>query len=511
MPVSALAGGGPRPDPCAIVIFGASGDLTARKLIPALWNLFQDGRLPDGFSIIGLARTPKTSEQFRDEMRKAVAEHSRTGEPQADQWSEFAAGLFYLQGQYDRPETYQQLIELLREQCCRRGSCGNQLFYLSTPPSGYDEIIRQLGQAGLAAQGPGSVAGGWSRIMVEKPFGRDLASAKRLNAELRREFEEEQIYRIDHYLGKETIQNLLVFRFANGIFEPIWNRRYVDHVQISVAEKLGVEGRGASYEEAGALRDMIQNHLMQMMCLVAMEPPTRLDHRAIGNEKVKVLEAIRPITDGDVACWAARGQYAAGTIDGKPVPGYREEPGVDSRSRTETYAAVKFEIENWRWAGVPFYLRTGKRLPERVTEVSIHFRRAPHLLFNEFGDGAMEKNRLVIRVQPHEGIGLHFRVKVPGAGMQIRPRSMQFDYKDAFETQHPEAYERLLLDGLLGDLTLFNRADWMELSWTLIDPILCAWDQDQQALPQYPAGTWGPEEAYDLIRRDGRKWWISQQ
>jgi glucose-6-phosphate 1-dehydrogenase len=494
------------PAPCAMVIFGASGDLTRRKLLPALWNLYVERRLPREFSIVGMARTEKTDEAFRTEARQAIAEHSRFRDPDPTEWEAFASGLFYMQGQYDRLEHYQRLEALLDQKCMERGSCGNHLYYLSTPPSAYETIIHQLGESGLARKGRQI---GWARIIVEKPFGSDLESAQRLNSELKRVFSEQQIYRIDHYLGKETVQNLLAFRFANGIFEPIWNQHYVDHVQISVAEALGVEGRGAYYEEAGALRDMVQNHMMQTMCLIAMEAPSTMDHRAVRNEKVKVLDAVRPISLEEVPLWTARGQYSAGTVQGNAVRGYLEEPDVSPDSHTETYAAVKLQVDNWRWAGVPFYLRSGKRLPRRSTEVSIHFRRAPHLLFRDFGDEALERNVLTVRIQPNEGIGLRFGAKVPGAGMTIRPVEMDFEYRTEFHAEPPEAYERLLLDCMLGDVTLFSRDDWMERSWQLMDPVLHAWEQDQRPLPQYPAGSWGPREADELLARDGRSWWCN--
>jgi len=495
------------PDPCVVVIFGASGDLTHRKLIPALWNLHQEGRLPQGFSVVGTARTPKSDAQFRSEAREAVRESSRFHQiPDAD-WEHFADGLFYRRGRYDDPASYEGLKAQLQDLCVTRGTCGNHLFYLATPPSAYQEIVAQLGAAQLAAKG---AEGGWSRVIVEKPFGVDLPSARQLNDCLRGVFREEQVYRIDHYLGKETVQNLLAFRFANGIFEPIWNRRYVDDVQISVAEDLGVEGRGAYYEEAGALRDMVQNHLMQVMCLVAMEPPGTLSHQAVRNEKVKVLETIRPIALEEVPAFTARGQYSEGVVNNRAVPGYREEAGVPPDSRTETYAAVQFMIDNWRWAGVPFYLRSGKRLPRRVTEVAIQFRRAPHLLFRNFGEERLERNLLIIRIQPNEGIHLRFGVKVPGAGTTIRPVSMEFDYSEEFRAEPPEAYERLLLDCMLGDITLFSREDWMDLSWQLIDPILKAWAADKQPIPEYAAGTWGPSEAEELLARNDHAWWTPE-
>ena len=495
-----LTGDRREPAPCALVIFGASGDLVSRKLLPALWNLHCEGSLPAGFSVLGVARSEGDDESFRQEALAAVREHSRFPERCDSAWEEFAAGIFYQQGQYHDPENYRRLKQRLDQLCAGRGSCGNHLLYLAIPPPGYEGVVRQLGDAGLAR------SSGWTRIVVEKPFGSDLESARRLNEALRAVFDEAQIYRIDHYLGKETVQNLLVFRLANGVFEPIWNRRYVSHVQLVAAEQLGVEGRGRYYEQAGALRDMVQNHLMQVMCLVAMEPPARFDQRSVRNEKTKVLEAVRPIGMDEVPLWTARGQYSAGTIEGKSVPDYRQERDVAPDSRTETYAAVKFMIDNWRWAGVPFYLRSGKRMARRVTEVSIHFRSAPHLLFREFGDDGPEQNVLTIRIQPDEGIQLRFGVKVPGAGMHIRPVDMEFDYCREFRREPPEAYERLLLDCMLGDITLFSRDDWMELSWQLIDPIVNAWSADDGSVPQYEAGTWGPATADALPGREGNAW-----
>jgi glucose-6-phosphate 1-dehydrogenase len=492
-----------RPDPCAIVIFGASGDLTQRKLLPGLWNLHVEGRLPEGFAVVGMARTPKSDDEFRAEARQAIRAHSRFRAPDEAELERFVSGLFYLRGEYDRPECYAELGELLKRLCDRLGACGNHLFYLATPPKGYEEIIRQLGASGLAHE---DGVGGWSRIVVEKPFGVNLATARRLNATLKEVFHERQVYRIDHYLGKETVQNLLVFRFANGIFEPVWNRRYVDHVQISAAEELGVEGRGAYYEEAGALRDMVQNHLLQVLCLVAMEAPTRFADRAVRNEKSKVMEAIRPIAPGEVEEWTARGQYAAGRVDGRLVSGYLAEAGVAPDSRTETYAAVKFMVDSWRWAGVPFYLRSGKRLPHRVTEIAIHFKHAPLALFRDSASPAPESNVLTIRIQPDEGIDLRFGVKIPGAGMYLQPVTMHFDYSEEFACESPEAYERLLLDCMLGDVTLFSRDDWMDLSWALIDPILQAWREDPRPLPQYEAGSWGPAESDALLARAGHRW-----
>ena len=491
--------------PCAVVIFGASGDLTRRKLLPALWNLHVEGRLSEGFSVLGMARSPMTDEEFRKQAWEGITKHSRFRDPDPAKWKEFEAGIFYHRGEYNSPESYTELKAHLEQIKKDRSSGGNHLYYLATPPKGYEEIGQQLGAAGMASE-----KDGWSRIIVEKPFGTDLESARNLNAVLKGVFQERQIYRIDHYLGKETVQNLMVLRFGNGMFEPIWNQRYVDHVQISAAERLGVEGRGGYYEDAGALRDMVQNHLMQVMCLIAMEPPARLNDRAVRNEKQKVLESVRRIPLEELPRWTARGQYGAGEMEGKEVPGYLQEPGVSPHSQTETFSAVKFMIDNWRWGGVPFYLRSGKRMASRVTQVSIHFRSAPHLLFRDFGQEPPERNVLTLRIQPNEGIGLRFGVKVPGAGMTIRPVKMDFDYDEEFHAESPEAYERLLLDCMLGDITLFSRDDWMETSWELLDPVLRAWKAQGGPLPQYPAGSWGPAEADALLAQDGRSWWTPE-
>ena len=490
-------------DPCTVVIFGASGDLAHRKLLPALWQLHRENRLPAGFATVGLARTQKTDDEFRAEIRAALVRHSRSGPPEEELWNGFARRLTYLSRPYDEPATYHSLAEHLNllNRCHHAGP--SVLYYLSTPPQGYEEIVRQLGAAGLTSEAPGR----WSRIVVEKPFGSDLESSRALDETLRGVFHEDQIYRIDHYLGKETVQNLLVFRFANGIFEPIWNRQYVDHVQISVAEELGVEGRGQNYDRVGALRDMLQNHLLQVLCLVAMEAPATQNARAVRNEKSKVLEAIRPIREDEVERYAARAQYSIGSLaNEEPASGYLQEPGVAPDSRTETYAAIQLRVDNWRWAGVPFYLRSGKRMRRRVTEVSIVFRSAPHLIFRNFGLSPLERNVLTIRVQPDEGIFLRFGVKAPGAGMGVRTVPMAFSYHDTFQVDPPEAYERLLLDCLRGDITLFSRDDWIDHSWTLLDPILRAWAASPGPLPQYPAGSWGPVEADRLLGAPERHW-----
>ncbi|MGA2984162.1 MAG: glucose-6-phosphate dehydrogenase [Terriglobia bacterium] len=493
------------PDPCAMVIFGASGDLTERKLIPALFYLSRERMLPPGFSVVGCARTPHTDDQFRQEMSGAVKKFLHLT-PESDAFVEgFAKGLYYVVNNFSEPQAYQQLKNVLDRLDQERGTAGNRLFYAATPPSFFPVIVEQLGAAGLAKpKDPGKT---WTRIILEKPFGRSLDSARDLNQIVTSVFEEDQVYRIDHYLGKETVQNLLVFRFANGIFEPFWNRRYIDHVQISVAEELGVENRGAYYEESGLLRDMIQNHVLQLLSLVAMEPPSTFEATAVRDEKAKVMRALRPIRFERVPEFVVRGQYAEGFVGGKKAPAYRTEPKVSPASDTETYAAFKFFIDNWRWADVPFYLRSGKRLPKRVSEISIQFRRVPHLLFRGAGAEGIEPNILSIRIQPNEGISLKFCAKLPGTTMQIRAVEMEFLYGESFGAAPPTAYETLLLDCMLGDGTLFNRADAVDLSWELVDPILERWKQDgPNGLALYAAGSWGPPEADDFIERDGRQW-----
>lgn len=493
-------------EPCVMVIFGATGDLTHRKLIPALYNLALEQPLPAGFSAVGVARRPFTSEVFREQALDAVNNFSRRRPANPAVWDNFSKGLFYLATQFDDPEGYTRLGRLLEQLDQERGTAGNRIFYLATQPSYYPIIIELLRSSGLARRGKNE-SGGWSRIVIEKPFGRDLESARSLNAELSKGFSEEQIYRIDHYLGKETVQNILVMRFGNGIFEPIWNRRYIDHVQITAAESLGLEGRAGYYDEAGALRDMIQNHMMQLLTLVAMEPPAAFVADSVRDEKVKVLRSIPPLTEAEIAQNVVRGQYGPGWQGGMHVSGYREEPGVAPDSRTETYVALKLLIENWRWAGVPFYVRTGKRLTKRMTEVAILFKRPPYLLFKDTGADEMQPNVLSLRIQPNEGMSLQFGAKVPGQEMQIRPVSMEFFYGRAFGVQPPEAYERLLLDCMLGDSTLFTRRDETELSWTLVDAIARAWNrQPASSIPQYEPGTAGPREADTLIESDGRAW-----
>jgi len=488
------------PDACAIVVFGATGDLTARKLMPALYNLARVRLLPGGLSIVGLARRDWSDEQFRAAMREAITRYSR--EPLEEAlWDSFARMLHYVSGDFDDLKAYLALHDRLARQDEAHGTSGNRLFYLATPPTAYASIAQHLGEAGLVR---GGRTGGWARLVVEKPFGRDLKSARDLNEALGLVFRERQIFRIDHYLGKETVQNILVFRFGNGIFEPIWNRRYVDNVQVSVAETVGVEQRGGYYEEAGALRDMVQNHLLQVLSYVTMEPIASSRGDAVRDEKVKVLQAIRPVDD--VARDTLRGQYAAGASLGKKVPGYREEAGVAADSRIETFVAMKLQIDNWRWADVPFYLRTGKRLPKRATEVAITFKTAPLQLFRQMAGDGPTPNLLVLRIQPDEGISLRFGAKVPGTRMDVRPVNMDFRYGSAFGEDAPEAYERLLLDAMLGDPTLFTRWDGVELAWELLTPVLDAWAQGACPIEPYEAGSWGPDGARLLLERDGREW-----
>jgi glucose-6-phosphate 1-dehydrogenase len=484
----------------SLVIFGASGDLTHRKLIPALWTLFAGRTLPEPFAIVGTGRTVMSDEEFRDKMRESVREFARFKIPSDQVWQRFAANLFYLPGDPTTPELYARIRERLAELERARGGAANRLYYLSTPPSLYDDIVIQLGKAGLAAE-----EGGWTRIIIEKPFGHDLASAQELNALVTGVFQEEQLYRIDHYLGKETVQNILALRFANGIFEPLWNRNHVAEVQLTVAERVGVEGRGGYYEESGALRDMIQNHLLQVACLVAMEPPVTFDAGAVRDEKSKVMQAVRPIDPARVEASALRAQYGPGFMDNQQVPGYVQEKGVKPDSTTETYAALRLQIDNWRWAGVPFYLRTGKRMARRASEIVIRFHRTPHMIFRR-GTVSVDPNLLVIRIQPDEGIALIVDAKEPGPELKISPVTLDFKYQEVFGGEPPEAYERLLLDAIHGDATLYARGDWIEQAWRLTQPVLDHWAATPGPLPRYDAGSWGPAEADAFIARDGGKW-----
>jgi glucose-6-phosphate 1-dehydrogenase len=492
----------PTPGPSVLVIFGASGDLTRRKLLPAVYHLSRAQRLPAQFSIIGVARSPLTDQAFREQFQQSLQDFAGVESPSRDDVARsIARRLHYVAGELDSPDLYQQLSARLRE----NGADG-VLFYLAIPPSVYATVAQKLGEAGLSR----SAGGGWRRVIVEKPFGVDLESARRLNTVLHEHFDEEQIFRIDHYLGKETVQNLLVFRFGNGMFEPVWNRRYIDHVQITAAETVGVERRAAYYEGAGALRDMVQNHLMQLLALVAMEPPTAFTAASVRDRKMDALASAQPLVRDDSTgadLNVVRGQYAAGWVMGDEVTAYREEPGVTPKSTTETYVSLRLDLDSWRWAGVPFYVRTGKRLPKRITEIAIQFKRPPLEIFRRVTPTSVSPNLLIVNVQPDEGISVRFQAKLPGARMQLAPVMMNFRYGVAFGGGVPEAYETLLLDALLGDATLFARHDFVEASWALITPVHQRWQQDASAsLPTYEAGHWGPPESEALLGRDGRRW-----
>src|SRR5467141_3108672 len=488
------------PQPCSIVIFGATGDLTHRKLIPALYNLAADGELPPAVAIIGFARRPKNDDDFRKEMEEAVRKFSRQA-VRDEIWKTFSQSLFYHQSEFGDEPGYKSLAERLEKIDNERGTRGNRLFYFAAGPDQFETILKNLKTAGLNR----AKEGNWARVIIEKPFGTDLASARELNRIVNDAFEESQTFRIDHFLGKETAQNILVLRFANAIFEPLWNTRYIDHIQITAAETLGVEGRAGYYEGAGALRDMVQNHLLQLLCLIAMEAPTDLGADSIRDEKVKVVRCLRRIAADEVAKLVVRGQYTRGAINGKSVPGYREEEKVDPKSMTDTFVALRLNIDNWRWWDVPIYMRVGKRLPKSGTEISVHFKKAPFVLFNKETN---EANVLVIRIQPDEGISLRMQAKMPGTSFRIEPVKMDFHYGTSFGKASPEAYERLLLDAMSGDATLFARRDEVEEAWALIDIIENAWSEKTNApeLSFYPAGSWGPEEADELLARDGRAW-----
>jgi glucose-6-phosphate 1-dehydrogenase len=489
-------------EPCTVVLFGASGDLAKRKVIPAMYDLAVHQALGPRYAIVGFARTPMSDESFRTELSEAAKSISDVGPIDPKEWNEFAGNLHYSQGDYADPESYARLAKCLTDLEAAKNIGGNRLFYLSTPPEVYPHIVQQLGKAGLAkAKSPDA----WVRIIIEKPFGRDLTSAKELNKTVLDVFDEKQVYRIDHYLGKDTVQNLLVLRFGNGIFEPLWNRNYVDHVQITAAETLGVERRGGFYETTGALRDMIQSHVLQLTSLVGVEPPATFDATSVRNEKLKLLQSIRPFDLSMVAQSVVRGQYAQGQVEGKPAVGYRQEPEVNPSSKTETFVAAKLLVDNWRWAGVPFYLRTGKRLAKRITQIVIEFRRAPHMVFRE---SHMEPNRLVLNIQPDEGVSVSFVAKRPGTEMNIGNVNMNFKYKEGFGEAPRSAYATLLSDCVRGDATLFDRGDNVEAAWSLVDPILDVWTAAKSAtVPQYASGSWGPHEADTLLERDGRRWY----
>jgi glucose-6-phosphate 1-dehydrogenase len=487
--------------PCVFVIFGASGDLARRKLLPALYNLALSRLLPAGTSIVGVALPEMSEDAYRKAMYDAVSEFSRRKPIDETVWTDFASRLHFLSGKFEEEPTFVRLREKLEELDRTNGTSGNRLYYLAIPPSVFPLVNDNLSRAGLVADVGDPKR--YTRIIVEKPFGRDLASAEALNATMHRVFHERQIFRIDHYLGKETVQNLVALRFGNAIFEPIWNRNHIDHLQITVAEDIGVEGRGKFYEEAGTTRDIVQNHLLQLLMVTAMEPPVAFTADEVRDEKVKVLRALKLIADEDVARFTVRGQYGPGNWEGHPVSGYRQEPSVSPTSTVETFVAMRIEIDNWRFAGVPIYIRAGKRLARRATEISVHFKRVPHALLTQ----SVDPDVLVIRIQPDEGIGLRFVAKVPGPTMTLRPVTMDFRYGSTFGGSGPEAYERLIVDAMVGDPTLFARADEVSAAWRFITPILQAWaGGPAPAFPNYASGSWGPKAAFELIERDGRPW-----
>ena len=491
--------------PCIMVIFGAAGDLTKRKLIPALYNLKHRNLLSDNFAVIGVARAELNDQEFRSRLSDDMREFA-TDDIDPNEWAWLEERLYYLSGDFNDDQTYSRLKDLLEKIDKERNGRGNYFFYLATAPEYFAPVVQKLGAVGLT----GEENNHWRRAVIEKPFGRDLDSAKKLNQEIKQVLNENQIYRIDHYLGKETVQNILVFRFGNGIFEPIWNRRYIDSVQITAAEKVGVEQRGGYYESAGALRDMVPNHLLQLVTLTAMEPPISFDADAVRDEQTKILHAIQHPSPEEVETRAVRGQYDEGEIDGAKVPAYRNEPNVAPDSKVETFIALKLLIDNWRWADVPFYLRTGKRLAARDTEIAIQFKRAPFVLFRKTPVETLPTNRLVLHLQPDEGISLRFGAKIPGSMMSIGPVDMDFNYEDYFGEMASTGYERLLHDCMVGDATLFQRADQVEAGWSVVAPIQEVWySQPPRSFPNYKAGTWGPKEADELLKRDGREWEIT--
>ena len=489
-------------DPCVMVIFGATGDLTKRKLFPALYNLAKSNLLAGEFAVVCMARSEMTTEAFREQISQEIKKFA-TSEVEPSLWEWFLKRIYYVSGDASNPNSYQKLKEAIEFADREHGTKGNYFYYLATAPDFFGEIVRRLSAAGLTKEENGR----WRRVIIEKPFGHDLETARALNAELKKELDERQIYRIDHYLGKETVQNILVFRFSNGIFEPVWNRRYIDNIQITAAETVGVEKRGGYYDTSGAMRDMVPNHLFQLVSLTAMEPPISFDANAVRDEQAKVLNAIQPISPEEVLTRAVRGQYGEGEMNGERVPGYRQELNVPPNSTTETFVAMRLMIDNWRWAGVPFYLRTGKRLPKRVTEVAIQFKSAPLTLFRDTPVEKLRTNRLIIHIQPDEGISLRFGAKIPGPVMRLGAVEMDFDYVDYFGSMLSTGYERLLYDCMIGDATLFQRADMVEAGWSVIEPVLDVWKAlPPRSFPNYASGAWGPKEADDLLTDDGREW-----
>jgi glucose-6-phosphate 1-dehydrogenase len=492
----------PPAPPCALVIFGATGDLTKRKLFPALYNLAVGGLLPKEFAIVGVSRVDTSQDALRERLEEDL--HEFAGAPvNAEIADRLLKSFYYICGEFNDPATFTKLRDLLGKVDQDNGTNGCYLFYLAVPPDLFADVVHRLGDVGLAKEEEGH----WRRVIIEKPFGRDLESARELNRRIREVLHERQIYRIDHYLGKETVQNIMAFRFANGIFEPIWNRRYIDHVQITVAETVGVEQRGNYYETAGALRDMVQNHMFQLLAFTAMEPPISFAADVVRDERVKVLYAIRPLSPEDVLHQTVRGQYGEGVVDGHTEPAYRAEKNVSPTSNVETYAALKLYIDNWRWADVPFYLRTGKHLPSRITEIAIQFKRAPFQLFRGTGVERLSANVLILEIQPDEGISLQFQAKIPGPDVALGKVKMHFEYHDYFGTQPSTGYETLLYDCMTGDSTLFHRSDMVEAGWAVVAPILDVWQAlTPRNFPNYAANTWGPQEADELIEREGRKW-----
>ena len=487
-------------DPSIMVIFGATGDLASKKLLPAIYNLAKQRLLPAGFAVFGAAIDDLSDDAFRKRAADAITQHSRTQPVDQTVLNAFLSEAFYQKVDFGKGDDFKALQRRLDELDTSRHTAGNRVYYCATPPPTYETIIEQLKGAAMTT-GPG-----FHRIVIEKPFGSDLKSARELNKTVQRVFHEDSVFRIDHYLGKETVQNILAFRFANTIFEPVWNSNLIDSVQITAAEELGVEMRGAYYDKAGALRDIVQNHALQLLALTAMEPPVAFDANAVRDEKVKVLRAIRPLSEDEVAHATVRGQYTKGWIFGERVPGYREEHAIAQGSLTETFAALRLFVDNGRWAGIPFYIRAGKRLPKRATEIRIAFKKPPHLTFGREAAAGLEPNAITLRIQPEEGISLRFGAKVPSAGVKLRSVTMDFDYASSFLVETPEAYERLLLDCMIGDPTLFTRADEVEAAWALIDPVEAAWRDDRPPLQFYEAGSWGPGAAAKLLQADGREW-----